>query len=58
METDKMLAKEEMEWKEPEWPSPVVFASKKNGPLRFWVDYRKLNAVTVRISYHFPRMDG
>lgn len=34
------------------WALPIVFVTKKNGSLRFYVDYRRLNAVTVRGSYH------
>lgn len=38
------------------WASLVVFAPKKDGTLRFFVDYRKRNAVTIRVSYHIARV--
>ncbi|KZS07239.1 Uncharacterized protein APZ42_029099, partial [Daphnia magna] len=38
------------------WSSPVVLVKKKGESWHFFVDYRKLNAVTVKDSYPLPRM--
>lgn len=35
----------------------MLFARKKDGKLRFFVDYRKLNELTIKDSYLLPRMD-
>lgn len=39
------------------YASPVVLVRKKDGSLRFCIDFRKLNGKTVRDSYALPRID-
>ena len=39
------------------WTSPVVVVEKKNGKLRFCVDFRKLNNFTKKDNYPLPRID-
>ena len=38
------------------WNSPPVIVAKKNGKLRFCIDYRKLNDVTIKDAYPLPNI--
>jgi hypothetical protein len=39
------------------WGCPALFVKKKDGSLRLCVDYRPLNAVTVKNKHPLPRID-
>ena len=39
------------------WGVPVVFVKKKDGTLRFCVDYRQLNKMTLKNKYQLPKID-
>jgi hypothetical protein len=39
------------------WGCPAIFVKKEDGSLRLCVDYRPLNAVTIKNKYLLPRID-
>ena len=39
------------------WASPVVMVKKKDGTMRFCVDFRKMNDATIKDAHPLPRID-
>ena len=56
-EIDRMIEQKVIEPATCEWASPIVLVPKPDGSLRFCVDYRKLNSITIPDTYPLPRMD-
>lgn len=56
-ELDEMLAMNIVEPSKSEWCSPVVLVPKKDGSLRFCIDFRYLNSVSKFDSYPTPRIE-
>ena len=57
VEIEKMLEENVIVPSTSPWSSPVCMVTKKDGTIRFCIDYRKLNGVTKKNSYPLPRID-
>jgi hypothetical protein len=40
------------------WAAPILFMKKKDGTLRLFINFRQLNKVTMKNTYHFPSKIG
>jgi hypothetical protein len=56
-ELDSLLEKVFIRPSASPWGSPALFLSKKDGTQRLCIDYRALNAVTIKNKYPLPRID-
>ncbi|UYV70960.1 hypothetical protein LAZ67_8001258 [Cordylochernes scorpioides] len=56
-EVEKMMETKIIRPSSSPWASPVILVRKKDGSLRFYVDYRRLNKITKKDAYPLPRID-
>jgi len=54
---NQLLAKDVIRHSNSEYSSPIVLVRKKSGDLRMCIDYRQLNAKTIKDAYPLPRID-
>ena len=56
LEVDRLLEAGIIEESHGPWAAPIVPVRKSDNSLRLAIDYRKLNAVTLKDSYPLPRI--
>ncbi|UYV79703.1 hypothetical protein LAZ67_18000349 [Cordylochernes scorpioides] len=56
-EVEKMMETKIIRPSSSPWASPIILVRKKDGSLRFCVDYRRLKKITKKDVYPLPRID-
>ncbi|CAF5110317.1 unnamed protein product, partial [Rotaria magnacalcarata] len=56
-ETQKLLERGQIEESTSPWSSPIVLVKKKDKTMRFCIDYRRLNAITIKNAFPLPRIE-
>ena len=54
---DELIAAKQIQPSKSPWSFPLVLVRKKDGSLRFVIDYRRLNILCKRDSFSLPRLD-
>ncbi|CAF1076070.1 unnamed protein product [Didymodactylos carnosus] len=56
-EINKLLERRQIEESTSPWSSPVVLVKKKDKTVRFCVDYRRLNEITIKDKFPLPKIE-